>query len=204
MELVLTSSDVARILGISKRTLQRLRSTNSIEYFMVRGQCRYSINAVQKLIEERTIAKETWVWKMEHWDDLNYICMTCTRRLTASMTCWCWDMSEAERRGQGMLWHQREFTRQPGSLSFVSNFSPFPATLPQSGSASLQAAGTEDLLQGGRREAIYQEQREGFQSGECGALYNSHSPKIQITKVFTIKHLCLWYKRKRVMNRTCW
>lgn len=59
MELVLTSSDAARILGISKRTLQRLRSTNSIEYFMVRGQCRYSINAVQKLIEERTIAKET-------------------------------------------------------------------------------------------------------------------------------------------------
>lgn len=58
MELVLTSSDAARILGISKRTLQRLRSTNSIEYFMVRGQCRYSINAVQKLIEERTIAKE--------------------------------------------------------------------------------------------------------------------------------------------------
>lgn len=59
MELVLTSSDAARILGISKRTLQRLRSTNSIEYFMVRGQCRYSINTVQKLIEERTIAKET-------------------------------------------------------------------------------------------------------------------------------------------------
>lgn len=59
MELVLTSSDAARILGISKRTLQRLRSTNSIEYFMVCGQCRYSINAVQKLIEERTIAKET-------------------------------------------------------------------------------------------------------------------------------------------------
>lgn len=59
MELVLTSSDAARILGISKRTLQRLRSTNSIEYFMVRGQCRYSINDVQKLIEERTIAKET-------------------------------------------------------------------------------------------------------------------------------------------------
>ena len=59
MKLVLTSSDAARILGISKRTLQRLRSTNSIEYFMVRGQCRYSINSVQKLIEERTIAKET-------------------------------------------------------------------------------------------------------------------------------------------------
>lgn len=59
MEPVLTNDDVTRMLGISKRTLQRLRSTNSIEYIMVRGQCRYSINAIQKLVEERTIAKET-------------------------------------------------------------------------------------------------------------------------------------------------
>ena len=59
MEPVLTSNDAARILGVSKRTLQRLRSTNGIEYIMVRGQCRYSINAIQKLVEERTIAKET-------------------------------------------------------------------------------------------------------------------------------------------------
>ena len=56
---MLTNDDAAKMLGVSKRTLQRMRSTNSIEYFMVRGQCRYSINAVQKLIEERTIAKET-------------------------------------------------------------------------------------------------------------------------------------------------
>ena len=103
-----------------------------------------------------------------------------------------------------MLWHQREVARQPGSLSSVSNLSPFPATLPQSGSASLQAAGTEDLLYGGRREAIYPEQREEFQSGECGALLDSHSSEIQIITVFTIKNLQLWYKRKRVMNRTCW
>ena len=31
-----------------------------------------------------------------------------------------------------------------------------------------------------------------------------HSSEIQITTVFTIKNLQLWYKRKRVMNRTCW
>ena len=59
MEPMLTNDDVTRMLGISKRTLQRLRSTGSIEYIMVRGQCRYSINAIQKLVEERTIAKET-------------------------------------------------------------------------------------------------------------------------------------------------
>lgn len=59
MEPVLTNDDVARMLDVSKRTLQRLRSTGAIEYIRVRGQCRYSINAVQKLIEEQTIAKET-------------------------------------------------------------------------------------------------------------------------------------------------
>ena len=59
IEPVLTNDDVTRMLGISKRTLQRLRSTGSIEYIMVRGQCRYSNHAIQKLLEERTIAKET-------------------------------------------------------------------------------------------------------------------------------------------------
>lgn len=43
-----------------------------------------------------------------------------------------------------------------------------------------------------------------FKKEECGALLDPHSSEIQITKVFTIKHLQLWYKRKRVMNRTCW
>lgn len=57
-EPMLTNEDVTRMLGISKRTLQRLRSTNGIEYIMVRGQCRYSYHAVEKLIEERTITKE--------------------------------------------------------------------------------------------------------------------------------------------------
>lgn len=56
---VLTNDEAAKMLGVSKRTLQRLRSTGCIEYFMVRGQCRYNIHAIQKLIEERTIAKET-------------------------------------------------------------------------------------------------------------------------------------------------
>ncbi len=59
IEPVLTNDDVTNMLGISKRTLQRLRSTGSIEYIMVRGQCRYSNHAVQKMIEERTISRET-------------------------------------------------------------------------------------------------------------------------------------------------
>ena len=69
----------------------------------------------------------------------------------------------------------------------------------------LQAAGTEDLLHGGGCECNLSENNvEEFQAGECGALLDSHSSEIQITTVFTIKHLQLWYKRKRVMNRTCW
>ena len=56
---MLTNDDAAKMLGVSKRTLQRMRSENRIDFIKVRGQCRYSINAVQKLIEERTIAKET-------------------------------------------------------------------------------------------------------------------------------------------------
>ncbi|WOG31561.1 helix-turn-helix domain-containing protein [Segatella copri] len=59
MEPVLTNDDVTKMLGISKRTLQRLRSTNCIQYIMVRGQCRYNIHTIQKLLEERTITKET-------------------------------------------------------------------------------------------------------------------------------------------------
>ena len=56
---MMSSDEAARMLGISKRTLQRMRSTGSIEYMMVRGQCRYSVPSIHKLIEERTIAKET-------------------------------------------------------------------------------------------------------------------------------------------------
>lgn len=56
---MLNSDEAAKMLGISKRTLQRMRNSGSIEYMMVRGQCRYSILSIEKLIEERTIAKET-------------------------------------------------------------------------------------------------------------------------------------------------
>lgn len=56
---MLTNDDAAKMLGVSKRTLQRMRSENRIDFIKIGNQCRYSINAVQKLIEERTIAKET-------------------------------------------------------------------------------------------------------------------------------------------------
>lgn len=59
MELVLTSSDAARILGISKRTLQRMRSENRIDFIKIGNQCRYQVEAIERMVEERTITKET-------------------------------------------------------------------------------------------------------------------------------------------------
>lgn len=56
---MLNSEEAARMLGISKRTLQRMRTENRIAFVMIGGQCRYHQHEIQKMIEERTIAKET-------------------------------------------------------------------------------------------------------------------------------------------------
>ena len=59
MELVLTSSDAAKMLGVSKRTLQRMRSENRIDFIKIGNQCRYQVEAIERMVEERTITKET-------------------------------------------------------------------------------------------------------------------------------------------------
>lgn len=56
---MLNSEEAARMLGISKRTLQRMRTENRITFVMIGGQCRYHQHEIQKMIDERTIAKET-------------------------------------------------------------------------------------------------------------------------------------------------
>lgn len=56
---MLNSEETARMLGISKRTLQQMRMENRITFVMIGGQCRYHQHEIQKMIEERTIAKET-------------------------------------------------------------------------------------------------------------------------------------------------
>ena len=56
---MLNSEEAARMLGISKRTLQRMRTENRIAFVMIGGQCRYHQHEIQKMIDERTIAKET-------------------------------------------------------------------------------------------------------------------------------------------------
>ena len=56
---MLSSEEAARMLGISKLTLQRMRTENRIAFVMIGGQCRYHQHEIQKMIDERTIAKET-------------------------------------------------------------------------------------------------------------------------------------------------
>ena len=56
---MLNSEEAAKMLGISKRTLQRMRTESRITFVMIGGQCRYHQHEIQKMIEERTIAKET-------------------------------------------------------------------------------------------------------------------------------------------------
>ena len=56
---MLNSEEAARMLGISKRTLQRMRTENRIAFVMIGGQCRYHQHEIQKMIDERIIAKET-------------------------------------------------------------------------------------------------------------------------------------------------
>ena len=56
---MLTNDDAAKMLGVSKRTLQRMRSENRIEFIKIGNQCRYQVEAIERMVEERTIAKET-------------------------------------------------------------------------------------------------------------------------------------------------
>ena len=56
---MLTNDDAAKMLGVSKRTLQRMRSENRIDFIKIGNQCRYQVEAIERMIEERTITKET-------------------------------------------------------------------------------------------------------------------------------------------------
>ena len=56
---MLTNDDAAKMLGVSKRTLQRMRSENRIDFIKIGNQCRYKVEAIERMVEERTITKET-------------------------------------------------------------------------------------------------------------------------------------------------
>lgn len=51
----LNKEQVMSLLGISRRTLQRLRESKRLGYAIFRGACRYRLSEVERLIEESVI-----------------------------------------------------------------------------------------------------------------------------------------------------
>ncbi|NEW83490.1 MAG: helix-turn-helix domain-containing protein [Mariniphaga sp.] len=54
-EIWLDSQEVANLLRISTRTLQRLRSENLISYAILRGRCLYKLSEIERGLNERLI-----------------------------------------------------------------------------------------------------------------------------------------------------
>lgn len=52
----LCNEEVMSLLGISRRTLQRLRDGKRIRYAIFRGACRYHFSEVSRLVEESVVA----------------------------------------------------------------------------------------------------------------------------------------------------
>lgn len=54
-ERLITSENLAEILGISTRTLQRLRSNDRISYKIIYGRCYYDLDDIERALRERTL-----------------------------------------------------------------------------------------------------------------------------------------------------
>lgn len=52
---LLDNGQVMRLLGVSRRTLQRLRNEKRIRYTIVRGHCRYPLGEVERILRENGI-----------------------------------------------------------------------------------------------------------------------------------------------------
>lgn len=53
-EVWLRNEEIMSLLGISRRTLQRMRGNGRIGYAIFRGACRYPLSEVERLIREST------------------------------------------------------------------------------------------------------------------------------------------------------
>lgn len=52
---IISSADLAEVLGISTRTLQRLRSSDTIKYRLIKRRCYYEVSDIQSALQERTL-----------------------------------------------------------------------------------------------------------------------------------------------------
>src|SRR5674476_1225111 len=61
-EIWLDSQEVANLLRISTRTLQRLRAENLISYAILRGRCLYNLHKIDRGQNERLIPGDLIRW----------------------------------------------------------------------------------------------------------------------------------------------
>lgn len=54
-EIWLDNQEVANLLHISTKTLQRLRKENLISYSVLRGRCRYKLSEIERGLNEKII-----------------------------------------------------------------------------------------------------------------------------------------------------
>lgn len=52
---LVTNDELAGILGISKRTLQRMRSADRVSYKMIYGRCYYDLHDIEEAIRNRSL-----------------------------------------------------------------------------------------------------------------------------------------------------
>ena len=52
------TAQAAKMLNVSKRTMQRMRTDHRIEYVVVRGSCRYRLSEILRLLEDNTVRNE--------------------------------------------------------------------------------------------------------------------------------------------------
>lgn len=55
---LLDTAQAAKMLNVSKRTMQRMRTDHRIEYVVVRGSCRYRLSEILRLLEDNTVRNE--------------------------------------------------------------------------------------------------------------------------------------------------
>ncbi|MDO5570332.1 MAG: helix-turn-helix domain-containing protein [Bacteroidales bacterium] len=57
-ERLIGTEEAARLLNVSRRTLQRMRDENRIRYAVLRGKCQYRLSDIDKMLEKNTIREK--------------------------------------------------------------------------------------------------------------------------------------------------
>jgi len=55
---LLDTAQAAKMLNVSKRTMQRMRSEQRIAYVVLRGKCRYRRSEIDRLLADCTVAED--------------------------------------------------------------------------------------------------------------------------------------------------